>query len=210
MKQSQKGMNFVTFLTFVRVPLVFFFCAGAVVHASRPSVWLFCANLAFLALGALSDLVDGYLARKLQVVSKLGALADPLTDKVFYLVSLPTLVYLAAHNGRVAHARLLLVLTVLFLIRDQWVSFMRSIGSQYGADVKANWSGKLRTAFSFPVVCLVYAYEAQFHPWFPCWIVYALEAAAVGINLLSIGIYTRGYWPYLKRSFAKVAPGPAP
>ena len=154
-------LAFVTFLTIVRLPLVLLFFVGAIVHAHIPIGWLFWCTFASLVLSALTDLFDGYYARKFNVVTQFGAHVDPLMDKFFYLASMPLLVYIMAIHAEgettpLANATAMLVLTLVFLARDQWVTFLRSIGAIYQASGKANWSGKLRTALNFPMICVVY------------------------------------------------------
>jgi len=190
---------FVTFLTFVRVPMVFVFFVGALVHVWHPHEWLFIVAFVSLVLSAVTDMFDGYFARKFDVITPLGAYADPLTDKVVYLSTLPLLIFLTSRSGHVAHAMVLLVFTVMFMLRDQWVSFLRSIGSLYGVSAKANWSGKLRTAINFPLICIIYFHE--FHKGvMGMAVLYTLEAAGLLINLISVYVYTRNYWPSLKRA----------
>lgn len=196
---------FVQALTLVRVPLIVLVLAICVTFDHPiPAPW-FAAALGAMLLSVLTDFLDGYFARGLNVMSDLGSHADPLTDKVFYLTAFPTLIYLAARAGQLVHARVLVVLAVLFLLRDQWVSFLRSIGALHGLSGKANWSGKARTAISFPVICIVFYFlEAParwpLHPQIE--LVYALEAASVAINLVSIGVYTVHYWPALSREMS--------
>ena len=180
-----------------------------------------------MGLSALTDLFDGLLARRWKVTSTFGALADPLMDKVFYIVMLPVLMFVALvggstdvvyHQGGVeyfcrwrgggdiGHGLALLALTVASLLRDQWVSFLRSVGMMYGADVKANWAGKLRTAIAFPIIMIIYAFLGllkQGEVPLPVWtydVVFALEAALLFITILSAWIYTRGYWKHLKKA----------
>jgi len=146
-------------------------------------------------------LFDGYFARRFRATSRLGSYADPMTDKVFYLTAFPTLVYLADRLGQHTHARVLLVLAILFLLRDQWVSFLRSIGALHNLSAKANWSGKARTLISFPTICVIYYYLQAPANWslrFPASLVYALEGLSVVINLISIGVYSGRFWPALK------------
>lgn len=193
----------VTALTLGRAPLVILFMLGALRHASHPHPVLFWYSLVCLVLSAATDLFDGYFARRFQVTSRFGALADPLTDKIFYLVSLPTLMYVIIVKGDMTHGIVMLWFTVFFMLRDQWVTFLRSLGSEYRADVRANWSGKLRTALSFPIVCVVYFDVASGFEFLPTALIYTLEAAGVAINAISTMIYTRQYWPYLKRSLAE-------
>ena len=50
------------------------------------------------------------------------------------------------------------MLAILFLLRDQWVSFLRSLGALHNLSAKANWSGKARTLISFPTICVIYYY----------------------------------------------------
>src|SRR5512133_166352 len=133
---------FVQALTLVRVPLILLFLGVTVWCPSPISAGSFLVALSAMLLSAATDLLDGYFARKFRVTSRLGSYADPMTDKIFYLTTFPTLVYLAVRHGEHGHARILLVLAILFLMRDQWVSFLRSIGALHGLSAKANWSGK--------------------------------------------------------------------
>ena len=140
-------------VTFGRVPFVVLFMVLAVVHAYSPAWVLAVAATASLIIASLTDLYDGKLARKWNVVSKFGAMADPLMDKVFYLVVFPTLLWLLGRQPEEAiHALVMLVFTVLYILRDQWVTFLRSVGSLYDADCGANWlvSSERRPAFRQP------------------------------------------------------------
>jgi CDP-diacylglycerol--glycerol-3-phosphate 3-phosphatidyltransferase len=193
----------VTAITFARVPFVLLFMALALVEASQPSPAMAVVATASLVIAAITDLFDGLLARRWRVVSAFGAMADPLMDKVFYLVVFPTLLYLlATQPAESVHAVVMLVFTVLYILRDQWVSFLRSVGSAYGADVRANWMGKLRTAISFPIGCIIYVYVSCHPFWLPRPLIYTLEAFAILVNLASIVVYTRQYLPWLRRAIA--------
>jgi CDP-diacylglycerol--glycerol-3-phosphate 3-phosphatidyltransferase len=193
--------HFVQALTLVRVPLIFLFLAVSVFCGHPVSEFWFLVAFAAMILSAVTDLFDGYFARKFQVTSRLGSYADPMTDKVFYLTTFPTLVYLADRVGQHGHARALLVLAILFLLRDQWVSFLRSLGALHDLSAKANWSGKARTLISFPTICVIYYYLQAPSRWgFPIseYLVYGLEGLSVAINVISIGVYTSRFWPALR------------
>jgi CDP-diacylglycerol--glycerol-3-phosphate 3-phosphatidyltransferase len=188
-------------LTLVRVPLIFLFL-GVSVFCGHPlsDLW-FLVAFAAMILSAVSDLLDGYFARKFQVASRLGGYADPLMDKVFYLTTFPTLVYLADLVGQHGHARMLLVLAILFLLRDQWVSFLRSLGALHDMSAKANWSGKARTLISFPTICLIYYYLQAPSRWslhIPQSLVYGVEVLSMMINFVSIAVYSLHFWPALR------------
>lgn len=195
---------FVQGLTLGRVPLIFVFLAVSVSAPQPLSDFWFAVALGALILSAVTDVLDGFFARKFKVSSRLGSYADPLMDKVFYLTAFPALVYLAGLRGQDAHARLLLVLAILFLLRDLWVSFLRSIGALHNLDAKANWSGKARTVVSFPTICAIYYFlQAPAH-WIlqiPEPVIYVLEVGSLGINLISVVVYTRHFWPALKAEF---------
>ncbi len=191
---------FVQTLTLVRMPLIFSFMAVAVFARPPSGATAFWIALAAMILAAVTDLLDGHFARKFQVTSRFGSYADPMVDKVYYLVTLPTLLFLAHRAGQATQATALLLLTVIFLLRDQWVSFLRSVGAVHGCSAKANWSGKARTLVSFPTICVVYFYlEAppNISVHIPAAAVYTLEIASTAINLISIAVYTKAYWPAL-------------
>lgn len=200
MDSRKSKLVFVTFLTFLRLPLIAVFFAGAMWYSRHQTVWVFYVAFCSMMASAITDLFDGLLARKWNVVTKFGGYVDPLMDKLFYIVTWPLLVFIATTNGHYRHAIAILAMTVVFTSRDQWVSFLRSIGSLYQASGKANWSGKLRTALNFPVICAIYAFEESPHPFLNATLVYVFEGIAFIINLLSLYIYTRNYWPYLKKS----------
>jgi CDP-diacylglycerol--glycerol-3-phosphate 3-phosphatidyltransferase len=192
---------FVQALTLVRVPLIFLFLAVSVFCGHPLSDQWFVVAFGSMILSAVTDLLDGYFARKFRVSSRLGGYADPMMDKVFYLTTFPTLVYLADRIGQHGHARLLLVLAILFLLRDQWVTFLRSLGALHDMSAKANWSGKARTIISFPTICLIYYYLQAPPRWglqVPDLVVYGAELLSMLINFVSIAVYSLRFWPALR------------
>lgn len=188
-----------------RAVLIALFVAISLWASPQICAGWFVVAMGVLVVSSVTDLLDGWLARRWAVTTRLGAHADPLMDKIFYLATFPTLVWLAAALGQDVHARLLLGLTVLFLLRDQWVSFLRSLGAMHGVDAKANWSGKARTLISFPAVCVIYFYlqaPRGWAGWLAIEFVYVLEVACMVINLVSIWVYTARYRPCLMKELA--------
>ena len=206
--------RFVNALTFARVPLIFVWAVLAIVQEFAGNG----AGSLALALGArLARLLSGLtaawagaLARRWGVGSTLGKMADPLMDKIFYLVAFPVLSWQVLHQGESeCHALLMVGFTVLYMLRDTWVTFMRSVGTLYGADVAAMWLGKVRTALSFPGAGWIYVYLC-FHrlaptaweaPWrLSC---YAVEGGLILLTLWSLHTYTVAYLPYLRRALER-------
>lgn len=105
---------------------------------------------------AITDLLDGYLARKLGVVSVLGKFLDPLADK---LIVAATLVWLVPMGRISAWA------VVLLISREITITALRSIASTEGLVIAAGDEGKVKTALQMVgIVALIlgYPYEIQF------------------------------------------------
>ena len=201
---------FVNALTMSRVPLIFVYLAFAIIgNFSESFVYPVVACLAGAAAG-FTDFFDGMLARRWGVVSDFGKMADPLMDKVYFIVSFPSLVWLAAVQGEsAAHAVVLLVFTVLWILRDQWVTFLRAVASLYHANVAAMWLGKVRTALSFPCAGFIYVYLAFHKAWPECavrgglYVCFAVEGFLILLNIYSFVVYTRSYFPYVRRAMGR-------
>lgn len=201
----------VMLLTCGRAPLVILASLFSLVNLFHPDMGWVVAAVVLMALSAITDLFDGLLARKWNVTSRLGALADPLMDKVFYAVALPVATFIAMYNESTNHALVLLVLDVVSMLRDQWVSFLRSVGAEYNADVRANWSGKLRTLLGFPILVVIHlqlgleslrlhhdAYEGI--ATIPATVMADLEFALIAVTLVSALSYTLRYMPCLRQA----------
>ena len=201
---------FVNALTMSRVPFIFVYLAFAIAgHFSGSTLYPIIACVAGAAAG-LTDFFDGMLARRWGVVSDFGKMADPLMDKVYFIVAFPSLVWLAAIQGEsAAHAVSLLLFTVLWILRDQWVTFLRAVASLYRANVAAMWLGKVRTALSVPCAGFIYVYLA-FHRLWPegaarggLYACFAVEAFLMLLNMCSFVVYTRSYLPYVRRAMGR-------
>lgn len=101
-------------------------------------------------LAAFTDLLDGYLARRLGVVSVLGKFLDPLADKLLVMASLIWMVPM----GRIPEWAV-----VLLLAREISVTGLRSIASSEGVVIAAGGGGKSKTALQMiGIVCLIIGY----------------------------------------------------
>ena len=102
------------------------------------------AALAIFIIASLTDLLDGKIARKYNLVTDFGKFADPLADKI--LVTAAMLWFVEV--GRMPAWALLVV-----LLREFAVSGLRMIASDKGRVIAAGWSGKVKTAAT--MVCVV-------------------------------------------------------
>ena len=99
---------------------------------------------------ALTDLLDGYLARRMNIVSVLGKFLDPLADKLLVMASLVWMVPL----GRISEWAV-----ILLLGREISVTALRSIASSGGLVIAAGGGGKTKTALQMAgILCLIIGY----------------------------------------------------
>lgn len=99
---------------------------------------------------AITDLLDGYLARKMNIVSVLGQFLDPLADKLLVMASL---IWMTPMGRIPAWA------VVLLLGREIAVTGLRSIASSSGVVIAAASGGKQKTALQMiGILCLIIGY----------------------------------------------------
>ena len=109
----------------------------------------FWACIVFTA-AAITDVLDGYLARKLGVVSVLGKFLDPLADK---------LIVMAALVWMVPMGRIPAWAVVLLLAREISVMGLRSVAASEGVVISAGQEGKTKTALQMMgIIALVLGY----------------------------------------------------
>lgn len=138
-------MNLPNSITLFRLVLTAVFCAAA----SSEGVTGYAIALAAFVLGAISDWLDGYLARKLNLVTSLGKLLDPLADKILVCSGF---VYLSAKGLCPVWV------TALIICREFLVTGIRQIAVEKGTVIAADGLGKWKTTFQliFIITALVY------------------------------------------------------
>ncbi len=127
-------MSLPNILTLSRIPLMF------IIVWLMFEWWPGAASLAFwLFIGAaITDWLDGYLARKRNTVSNFGKLMDALTDKIMVL---GIMIAMVGHEGH----GLPLAFVLITLCREFLVSGMRMVAAAKGVVVSADKGGKTKT-----------------------------------------------------------------
>ena len=125
-------MNLPNILTLSRVPMMFIIVA--LMYVERLGIASVCFWL-FIG-GAVSDWLDGYIARKQKIVSDFGKFADALTDKIMVLGIMVALV---------DKQTLPIAYVLITLCREFMVSGMRMIAASRGVVVAADGGGKTKT-----------------------------------------------------------------
>ena len=127
--------------------------------------------LGIFILASLTDMLDGKIARKYNLVTDFGKFADPLADKMLVTAAMLWFVEI----GQMPAWALLLV-----IVREFAVSGLRMIASDNGRVIAAGWSGKVKTAST--MVCIVLMF-LPIHGWLN-----AVCVAVIALTTLYSGV----------------------
>ena len=139
-------MNLPNKLTILRmimiVPFVVFMLAPIGGAAGK---WI---ALALFVAASLTDLLDGKIARKYNLVTDVGKFMDPLADKLLVCSALICLVEL----GRIPSW-----IVIIIISREFIISGFRLVASDKGVVIAASWWGKFKTTFQMVMIVLMIA-----------------------------------------------------
>ena len=189
-----KILNIPNILTLSRVALIPVFlliaywppAIGIAGHAGSLTRHITLAGL--FALAAITDWLDGYLARVMDQSSAFGRFLDPVADKLMVAAALVVLVQWQP-NIYMAFA------AIVIISREITVSALREWMAELGnrASVAVSWVGKLKTTFQLiSITVFLLNLDAL------SIVSYVLLYIAVILTLWSMMIYLRAAWPYLK------------
>lgn len=139
-------------------------------------------------LAAITDWLDGYLARKMKITSAFGRFLDPVADKLMVAAALIILVQW--------HPNIIMSIAAIVIIsREIAVSALREWMAELGArtSVAVSYVGKLKTTFQMIAIIVLLLNVQSLEL-----LGYGLMVAAVILTLWSMMIYMRAAWPYLK------------
>lgn len=115
-------------------------------------------NFIIFALASFTDFLDGYIARKNNLVTTFGKFADPLADKILVMVTF-LLLYMQGKMVTMGNINLELVpmwgLSII-VFREFTVSGVRLVAAQKGEVIAAGWSGKVKTFETMIAICVLF------------------------------------------------------
>jgi len=176
--------NILTLLRIILIPVL-------VLVFYSPLHWSYQISAAVFGLAAVTDWLDGYLARRLQQLSAFGAFLDPVADKLMVAVALVLLV-----QGN--PSPLFAVPAAIIIGREIAISALREWMSEIGERTKVAVSivGKIKTTIQMiAILLLLYKFPLGPFPTHEVGVI-LLYVAAI-LTLWSMLVYLRAAWPIL-------------
>jgi CDP-diacylglycerol---glycerol-3-phosphate 3-phosphatidyltransferase len=179
--EREANVNLPNLLTFSRLLLIPIF----VLLFSHPTPERSLAAAVVFGIAAITDLLDGYLARRRSEVTRLGRLLDPVADKLLVLSGLILLV---------EFHRVSAVVAILMIAREVAVTGIRAVSAAEGIVLSAETIGKYKmTAQVLAILFLILADSVD-----PEWNFYAignvLLYSALMLGLISGAKYLVTFW----------------
>lgn len=138
-------MNLPNKLTMFRVILIPFFIVFLLMPITPYDKWI---ALAIFVIASLTDLLDGKIARKYNLVTNFGKFMDPLADKLLVCSALICLIELDKIPSW---------MVIIIIAREFIISGFRLVASDNGVVIAASYFGKFKTTFQMLAVCLMIA-----------------------------------------------------
>lgn len=176
--------NSLTLLRVTLIPLL-------VIVFYLPWQWSYLASAAIFGLAAITDWLDGYLARKLGQETAFGAFMDPVADKLIVAVALIILLE--------RHSTLIFAIPTLVIIgREIVISALREWMAELGerASIAVSYIGKVKTTLQMTAIIVLLLFNPEIFPVFNI-LGQILLYAAAALTLWSMLLYLRAAGPVL-------------
>lgn len=185
-------------LTFMRLGLIPIF----VILMLDPSDSMVRAATVVFVVAALTDYVDGIIARRYGAISDFGKLLDPLADKILIMAAL---VMLASQRSDIyGEPWVPGWMVVMVLAREIWVTGLRGVAATQGTVVAASNTGKVKSGLQMVAIVLLLMHDS------PVFLFnYRLTCQILGLNLLLISL-AFSYWGAFEYSYEILYPAPRP
>jgi CDP-diacylglycerol--glycerol-3-phosphate 3-phosphatidyltransferase/cardiolipin synthase len=189
--------NVLTIARIIMIPLV-------VLFFYLPYKWCEPMTGTIFIAAAVTDSLDGYLARRLGQTSALGAFLDPVADKLMVATAL---ILLASYDPPALpllgfNPQILITITGAIIVgREITISALREWMAELGARSKIAVSaiGKVKTGFQMTgLSMMLFRDDVWFIPAFELGVLCLVIAAA--LTLWSMGVYLQAAWPDLMKS----------
>lgn len=175
-----KRMNVPNLITLVRILLIPFFI---IIFQEPDEIRSLAAAAIFLA-ASLTDLLDGYLARRWGQITKLGKFLDPVADKFLILSALILLV---------DFQRVAAWIAILIIAREIAVTGLRAVAAASGVVIAAQEAGKLKMVVQTIALTFLIIHTEYFHIDFQFWGTGFLWLSLT-LTVYSGGLYFFRFW----------------
>ncbi len=194
--------NLPNILTVIRAALVPVFMV-LVIFPLFPETATRLVGAALFGLISFTDMLDGNLARKYNIVSDFGKFLDPLADKLLVLGAMLSLVlFNGMKEGDYVFAVLLTFATFIVLVRELAVTSLRLLlKNADGVVVAANMAGKVKTVSQivFIIAAMLEPLLVGFYPLNFLFITYLSLAVMIFMTVYSGINYFKIYLPYMQK-----------
>jgi CDP-diacylglycerol--glycerol-3-phosphate 3-phosphatidyltransferase len=181
------SVNLPNSITLARLGLTVLYVAAASVSGVQ-AAWV--TLLAFV-IAATTDWLDGYLARKLNLVTAMGKLLDPLVDKILVCSAF---VHLSMEN------LCPMGVTIFIIAREFLVTGLRQIAVEHGVVIAADRWGKLKTIFQMIFVIAALLMLCLPDPTGPAVLTQALIWILAPSMWIAVFLTALSGWNYLRAS----------
>ena len=189
--EEDMPINVPMILTWARIAMIpmvigVFYLPEAVI----PAHWQNATACTLFTLAAITDGFDGYLARRYNLITPLGAFLDPVADKLMVCAALVVLLSLGRVDEFVA---------LVIIGREITVSALREWMAIVGAaaSVAVNWLGKLKTIMQMVAIPFLLYHDRLFGVIPVAAIGTLLIYVAAALTVYSMFYYLRLAWPHL-------------
>ena len=182
--------NFLTLLRIAAIPIVVV-CFYSPMEYARPIAAV------LFGLAAVTDMIDGWVARRFGQMSRFGEFLDPVADKLMVAITLVMLVQ--ADSGWFED-----IIAMIIIGREITISALREWMATIGerANVKVDVTGKIKTTLQmFGIAFMVYQNDFLGLPIYT--IGFVLLVLAAIMTIWSMIVYLRAAWPFIKADSAE-------